>query len=102
MTQWLYRLVPTRPEMVAAPTYEERDVVAAHFEYLVALRDRGILILAGRTQDDRDAFGIAIFEADDETAARAVMDADPGVARGVFAASLHPYAVAVAREGLGR
>ncbi|WP_194411439.1 YciI family protein [Microbacterium cremeum] len=100
MSEWLYRLVPTRPEMVTAPTAAEQDVVAAHFEYLVGLRDRGILILAGRTQEEGGTFGITIFEADDERAARAVMDADPGVSGGVFAATLHPYAVAVARDGL--
>ena len=101
MTEWLYRIVPTRPEMVSAPTPEERATVAAHFEYLVGLRDRGILILAGRTQEEHGTFGITIFEADDEGSARAVMDADPGVSGGVFAATLHPYAVAVTRDGLG-
>ncbi|WP_127819787.1 YciI family protein [Microbacterium sp. CPCC 204701] len=100
MTEWLYRIVPARPEMVTAPTQEERDTSTAHFEYLVDLRDRGILILAGRTQEAGDAFGIVIFEADDENEARAVMDGDPGVSGGVFAATLHPYAVAVARAGL--
>ena len=101
MAQWLYRIVPTRPEMVTAPTPEELEIVAAHFAYLVDLRDRGILILAGRTQEGTGTFGITIFEADDEDAARAIMRADPGVSGGVFAASLHPYAVAVARDGLG-
>ena len=100
MSEWLYRIVPTRPEMVSAPSPEELDIVSAHFEYLVGLRDRGILILAGRTQEERGTFGITIFEADDEPSARAVMEADPGVSGGVFAATLHPYAVAVARDGL--
>ena len=44
--------------------------------------------------------GITIFEADDE-AARAVVNGDPAVAGGVFEATLHPYAVAVARDGSG-
>lgn len=100
MSEWLYRIVPTRPGMVTAPTEAERDIVSAHFDYLVDLRDRGILILAGRTQEAEGTFGITVFQADDETAARAVMDADPGVSGGVFAATLHPYAVAVARDGL--
>lgn len=101
MSEWLYRIVPTRAEMVTEPTQSELDIVTAHFEYLVSLRDRGILILAGRTQEAQGTFGITIFEADDEEAARAVMDADPGVSGGVFSATLHPYAVAVARDGLG-
>lgn len=100
MAQWLYRIVPTRPEMVADATADEQRIVGAHFRYLVELNERGILILAGRTQEEAGTFGITIFEADDEAGARAVMDDDPAVAAGVFAASLHPYAVAVARDGL--
>ncbi|GAA1990683.1 YciI family protein [Microbacterium pumilum] len=100
MAQWLYRIVPVRPAMVADPTEREDEIVGAHFSYLVELRDRGILILAGRTQEQVGTFGITIFEAEDEDAARAVMMSDPAVAAGVFEASLHPYAIAVAREGL--
>ncbi|WP_345802769.1 YciI family protein [Microbacterium sp. AZCO] len=97
--QWLYRIVPARPGMPQGPTDEERALTAAHFEYLVSLRDRGILILAGRTQED-DTFGITIFEASDRAEALRIMDADPGVAGGLFIATLHPYTVAVARDGL--
>ena len=101
MTQWLYRIVPARPQMVVDPTPDEQRIVGEHFQYLVELRDRGTLILAGRTQESADTFGVTIFEADDEAAARAVMLADPGVAGGVFDATLHPYRIAVSREGLG-
>ncbi|MDR7189723.1 uncharacterized protein YciI [Microbacterium sp. BE35] len=100
MAQWLYRIVPSRSEMVADATPEEQRIVGEHFAYLVELRDRGVLILAGRTQETEGTFGITIFEADDEPAARAVMNADPAVAAGVFVASLHPYRIAVARDGL--
>lgn len=50
MAQWIYRIVPTRPEMVADPTDGESAVVEEHFGYLQALKSAGILILAGRTQ----------------------------------------------------
>jgi uncharacterized protein YciI len=100
MTQWLYRIVPARPEMVVDATPDEQRIVGAHFDYLVELRDRGTLILAGRTQEAEGTFGITIFEADDEAAARAVMEADPAVAAGLFVASLHPYRIAVTRDGL--
>jgi len=100
MSQWIYRIVPTRREMVAAPTEREAEIVGAHFRYLVDLRDRGILILAGRTQESVDTWGITIFEAADKDAARAVVDGDPAVSAGVFAATLHPYAVAVSRDAL--
>lgn len=100
MAQWLYRIVPRRPEMVVDPTPEEQRIVGEHFAYLVDLRDRGIAILAGRTQEATDTFGITIFEADDEQTARGIMTADPAVAAGVFVATLHPYRIAVARDGL--
>ena len=100
VSQWLYRIEPSRPEMVADATPEEQKIVAAHFDYLVALRDRGALILAGRTQESEATFGITIFEAADEPSARAVMESDPAVAAGVFRATLHAYRVAVARDGL--
>lgn len=100
MAQWLYRIVPTRPEMVTDSTPYEQDVVSAHFRYLVELRDQEVLILAGRTQVDEGTFGIVIFDAADEAAARAVMQGDPAVAARVFDGALYPYAVAVARDGL--
>lgn len=100
-TQWLYRIVPARPGMAQDPTPDEAALAGAHFDYLVALQERGILILAGRTQEP-EPFGIAIFEAPDEAAARAVTDADPAIAGGLFLATLHPYRVAVARDGLIR
>ena len=65
MAQWIYRIVPTRPEMVAAATDEESAVIEEHFGYLQALKAAGILILAGRTQIDEGTFGITIFEAPD-------------------------------------
>jgi len=98
--QWLYRIVPTRPEMPLDPTADELALAAAHVEYLVELERRGVLILAGRTQEAVGTFGIAIFEAPDASSAQAITDADPAIAGGLFAATVHPYKVAVARSGL--
>jgi len=100
MAQWLYRIVPTRPQMLTEATAHEARLVGDHYAYLVDLRDRGVLILAGRTQEVVGTFGIVIFEAVDDAAASAVVAADPAVAADVFTATLHPYAVAVARVGL--
>jgi uncharacterized protein YciI len=95
-SQWLYRIVPARTGMPEAPTPSEAAVVDAHFRYLLDLRDCGALILAGRTQEP-DTFGLVIFEASDEEAARVIAEADPAVAAGVFVMTLHPYAIAVER-----
>ncbi len=94
MSEWLYRIVPARAGMPDAPTTEESAAVSAHFQYLVALHEQGIVHLAGRTQEEA-TFGIVIFHAADESAARALMEADPAVERGVFIAELHPFATAL-------
>ena len=99
MKQWLYLLKPTRLGMLTdGPTPEEAETVSRHFAYVQDLTEKGIMILVGRTQNkDESTFGIAIFEAEDESAARKIMEADPAVASGVMRATLYPYKIALMR-----
>ncbi|MEW6028055.1 MAG: YciI family protein [Chloroflexota bacterium] len=99
MQQWLYFLKPARLGMVTeGPTPEEAETVSRHFAYLEDLTEKGVTILVGRTQNaDENTFGIAVFEAEDESAARAIMEADPAVVGGVMRATLYPYKVALMR-----
>jgi len=89
----------TRLEMLTeGPTPEEDEIVGKHFAYLKDLTEKGIMILMGRTQNnDESTFGIAIFEAEDEGAARAIMENDPAVVGEVMRATLYPYRVALMR-----
>jgi uncharacterized protein YciI len=98
--QWIYYLQPTRLGMVTeGATSEEAGTVSRHFAYLKDLTDKGVMILMGRTQtNDESTFGIAIFEAEDESAARRIMEEDPAVAGGVMRATLYPYKVALMRR----
>ena len=103
MNQYLYRIHPTRMEMLSeGPTSRESELVSQHFEYLQGLMAQGKLILAGRTQTaDPDGMGIIIFKAESDEAAQALVDSDPAVANGVFAAKLFPYRVAlIAQENV--
>ena len=102
MQQYLYRLNLIRPALLTeGPTKAEQATLGRHLAYLEELKARGSLILAGRTlTTGPETFGIAIFEAADEAAARAIMNADPAIAEGVMTAELFPYRVAVARVGL--
>src|SRR5213592_2666601 len=80
-------------------TKEDNAVLERHFARFQEATKSGQLILAGRTKEPGDkTFGIAIFEAPDETAARAFMQADPAVAGGLMTAELHPFAVALDRK----
>ncbi len=95
--QYLYLIQPTRMAMLAdGPTPQEEETIARHFDYLKALVERGIVILAGRTLNtDESSFGIVIFMAESEEAARAIMSNDPAVEVGVMHAQLFPYRIAL-------
>ena len=100
MQQWIYVLKPTHLEMLTeGSTPEEDEIVERHFAYLGDLTEKGVMILVVRTQTaDESTFGIAIFEADDEAAARTIMENDPAVKNGVMTATLYPYKVALMRK----
>ena len=97
VTHYLYRIQPTRLEMLThGPTAEEAEIVTQHFAYLQRLTEEGVVVLAGRTLNtDERSFGIVIFRADSEEAARRVMDQDPVVHNRVMRAELYPYRIAL-------
>ena len=98
--QFIYVLKPTRLAMLTeGSTPEERDTVSRHFAYFKDLTEKGVMILMGRTQNnDESTFGIAVFEAEDESAARQIMENDPAILGGVMTATLYPYKIALMRK----
>jgi uncharacterized protein len=98
--QFIYvlRLVP-RLYSDSAWTKDDNMALARHFERFKHAIETRDLILAGRTAESGDkTFGIAIFEAKDEEAARKFMESDPAVVAGLMTAELHPFAVALLRK----
>ena len=80
-------------------TAKENEAVARHFGRLADATKAGRVIFAGRTSEPLDrTFGLVVFEADDESAARQFMESDPAVVAGVMTATLHPYALALQRR----
>jgi uncharacterized protein YciI len=77
----------------------DKAATGRHFQRLQQAAAKGQVILAGRSSEPLDqTFGLVIFEADSEAAARAFMEGDPAVQAGVMTATLHPYAVALQRK----
>jgi uncharacterized protein YciI len=98
--QFIYvlHLVP-RLHADANWTAQDKDVLHRHFVRFQDAIKTGQLILAGRTSEPGDkTFGIAIFQAKDEAAARKFMEEDPAVAGGLMTAELHPFSVALERK----
>jgi len=98
LQQFLYRLTPARIEMVTVrPTPEEQTVVSEHFAHLAALTEQGVMLFVGRTQDNSPrTFGVAVFQAEADEQAQAIMNSDPAVRKGVMHAELFPFRIALA------
>ena len=92
---YVQRLVPRLYEGLKW-TSEDNATSDRHFVRFQEATKSGQLILAGRTQEPGDKmFGIAIFRAADEAAARAFVKADPFISAGLMTADLHPFALAL-------
>ncbi len=96
MPSWVYFLHPPREDFAATMTDHEGEVFGEHFAHLQRLLDDGVLVLAGPTLG-RTNTGLAVFEADDEAAARAIMESDPAIAQGVVTGELREMRVSLLR-----
>lgn len=98
--QFIYvlRLVP-RLHDDKSWTDSDKAAVERHFNRLKDATKTGQVFLAGRTPESGDkTFGIVIFEAANEEAARVFMNGDPAVIAGIMTAELHPFGIALQRE----
>jgi uncharacterized protein YciI len=98
--QYVY-ILKVAPHLHDEAKWTDKDKAAtgAHFKRLQQATASGQVILAGKSSEALDkTFGLVIFEAADEAAAKAFMDSDPAVMAGTMSATLHPYAVALQRK----
>jgi uncharacterized protein YndB with AHSA1/START domain/uncharacterized protein YciI len=111
LKRWVYYVHPTRDGFFEKATPEEEKAVSAHAGYIKGLAEKGVVILAGPSFDppiypegdkvvkfEMSPPGIVVFEAADEAAAKAIVDADPAVQAGVFKARVNPFVLAFQRK----
>lgn len=96
MAEWIYFLHPPRDDFAATMTDEEKAVWETHFAHLQSLLAGGTLVLAGPTLGPKNT-GITVFEAEDEPAARAVMESDPVISGGFATGELREFRVSLLR-----
>jgi uncharacterized protein YciI len=93
--EYLYLIRPVRPGSIDGFTSEEESILEAHFQYLQAKLQEGILLLAGPCLDH--TLGIVLLRANSLSEAEAVMCQDPAVAGGVMTAEIHPFRISLQR-----
>jgi uncharacterized protein len=100
LQQFVYVLRVTPPFQDASKwTPKENDAVARHFARLSQATDAKRVIFAGKTSEPlSQTFGLVVFEAENEEAARQFMSTDPAIQVGVMSATLHPYVLALQRR----
>lgn len=96
MSEWIYFIHPPRDGFVETITEDEAAIMKVHAAHLAQLHADGVLILAGPTFGPVNT-GIAVIEADDETAATAVMMSDPAITSGLMRPELRPMRVSFLR-----
>ncbi len=93
MPDYIYLLHPYRDGFFDEPTNTESKVMEAHFEYLQKATEDGTVLLAGPCLDD--TFGLVVFQAENDEAARRFMLADPSVQNNVMMTELHPLRISM-------
>jgi uncharacterized protein YciI len=96
MAAWIYFIHPPRDDFADTMTDAEREVWEQHVAYLTQLLEQGSLVLAGPTLG-RTNTGVSVFEAPDEAAAQAIIDADPVARSGFAEVELRPFRVGFLR-----
>ena len=79
-------------------TAAEQAIVGEHFQRLVKMKEKGIVVLAGRMElplNDPNMQGLVIFYARDEKEATEFMMNDPAVKNKIMNTKVIPYGIAV-------
>jgi uncharacterized protein YciI len=92
---YVLKLIP-RLQVESNWTKGDEELVTMHFNRLKSDSEKGIVKLAGRTDNtDETGFGIVIFESDSIETARTYMESDPCVTGGIMTADVFLYHVAI-------
>jgi uncharacterized protein YciI len=71
-------------------TQQQMGVLQQHGANLTKLREAGVLLTGGRTQNPQHPRGLAIIVAENEAAAKEIGAADPSVRAGVMQVTVEP------------
>lgn len=82
MPTFALRLIAPRPDFAQTITEAEREVMSRHAAHWRPYLERGDLVVFGPVLTDRDSYGLAVVDTDDEQALREFAARDPAVTSG--------------------
>jgi uncharacterized protein len=82
MAVFVLRLKAPRPAFAQTLTEDERAIMARHGAHWSPYLERGDMVVFGPVLTDKDSYGLAVVETDDERALRDFAAADPVVTTG--------------------
>jgi uncharacterized protein YciI len=94
---YFFKLIPPRTTFPADMTAEEKRLMEEHARLMREHFDAGRLLLFGPVMAAGGAFGVGVFEVEDESEARRICEDDPTVRAGVNTFELHPMHLAAAQ-----
>jgi uncharacterized protein YciI len=97
MPHFVCKLIPPRPTFPFDQSPEESALMRRHAAYWRDLVDRGEVVVYGPVGEPGSPWGLAVFEAESEDAARAVAANDPVVTAGLMTAEVYPMLSAIVR-----
>jgi len=100
MAYFLLRLKGPRPSFPFDATEEEKARMQEHSAFWQEKADAGIAIVVGPVFDPDGAWGMGLVEVGDESAARALYEADPIIRAGLgFSYDVLPVPQLILRRG---
>ena len=88
---FMYVFQPKRDDFLQTMTPDELQAMGAHAMYTNRLHEEGVVIFGGAAMTG--AYGIVVFEAESEAAARSIFENDPAVQAGIVRSELVPFQV---------
>ncbi len=101
MQYFFFKLIPPRPTFPADMTEAEAAVMREHAAYWGKEFEEHRVVAYGPVMDPKGTYGIAVVEAVDEAAAKAIAENDPAVkANAGFGFEMYQMPKAIARSSL--
>ncbi len=91
MVEFQMALIKTGPRWTATADKDREPILREHFMNVMSMLASGQAVIAGPMADNTGLAGIIILRAASAAQAKTLVDADPAIKAGLFAAEMHPW-----------